>query len=109
MKTIRPFPAVFLAFFAVLPALFSDRPAAAVLPRLTAKEVSDGLPFFLEKEREPIGAVLERAAGEKPADPPAVGFSPAAKAGRTAESGFISRDGSCASVKSSSLPKSGTA
>ena len=56
--------------------------SASVFLPLRADEVSDGLPFFPEREREPIDRLRARLETEPVADPIAVGFIPLSRQSR---------------------------
>ncbi len=90
---------VLAAFLLFLPVL-----AVSGLLPLRADEVSDGLPFFLERERAPIDRLRTRLETETPADPPKVGFIPLSRQSRAYRGRWVHIEGRLLRVNEITLP-----
>ncbi|MBO7725215.1 MAG: hypothetical protein J6S40_02000 [Thermoguttaceae bacterium] len=78
--------------------------AASGFHPLRADEVLDGLPFFLEKEHEPIDRLRARLESEPPTDPISVGFIPLSRQSRAYRGRWVHIEGRLLRVAEITLP-----
>ena len=77
---------------------------ASAFLSLSAEEISDGLPFFLERERGPIDRLRSRLENETPSDPIDVGFIPLSRQSRAYRGRWIRVEGRLLRVSEITLP-----